>query len=232
LVPPPGDEIPKILIQALSLRGPETGYYGDKGDRVANYDIQTLTSDRIVETSAILARAFVDNPLHLRVFGGADGRELLQSKNMFQAILTHLPGSTEVVTRDGAVVGAARWVCFPLCRPTFSQRFRLAPSTLFRMGPAGYRLRRWLATWGNSEPNLPHWHLGPVGVDPSEQGQGIGKVMMESFLGELDEAGMPAYLETDLLVNVGFYERFGFQVLQELPVLERPTWLMWRPLRG
>ena len=45
----------------------------------------------------------------------------------------------------------------------------------------------------------------------------------------LDGAGEVGYLETDKPDNVRFYERFGYEVVGEQPVLGVPNWFMRRP---
>ena len=53
-----------------------------------------------------------------------------------------------------------------------------------------------------------HWHLGPIGVHPLLQGRGIGKSLLRSFLEMSDEQELPAYLETDVDLNVSLHEKF------------------------
>jgi hypothetical protein len=55
---------------------------------------------------------------------------------------------------------------------------------------------------------------------------------MEVFCARVDAAGEVAYLETDKLVNVRFYERFGFEVIGEQEVLRVPNWFMRRAAKG
>jgi ribosomal protein S18 acetylase RimI-like enzyme len=57
---------------------------------------------------------------------------------------------------------------------------------------------------------------------------GIGSRMMEEFSRRMDAAGGLAYLETDKLQNVVFYERFGFETTDERMVLGIPNWFMRR----
>jgi hypothetical protein len=45
----------------------------------------------------------------------------------------------------------------------------------------------------------------------------------------MDKLGTTAYLETDKMANVRFYERFGFVTVQEGLVLGIPNWFMKRP---
>ena len=52
--------------------------------------------------------------------------------------------------------------------------------------------------------------------------------MLAACLSHTNESGAVSYLETDRLVNVAFYEGFGFQTVAELTVLGVPNWLMRR----
>jgi GNAT superfamily N-acetyltransferase len=61
------------------------------------------------------------------------------------------------------------------------------------------------------------------------RGLGIGSRLMEAFAERMDKVGEPAYLETDKPENVVFYERFGFEVVDEAVVLDTPNWFMRRP---
>lgn len=47
----------------------------------------------------------------------------------------------------------------------------------------------------------------------------------------MDEAGDFAYLETDKRENVPFYEKHGFKVVHDGPVLGLPNWYMSRQSR-
>ena len=58
-------------------------------------------------------------------------------------------------------------------------------------------------------------HLGPVGVLPTHQGRGVGSMLVERFCREVDACRAKAYLETDLDINVAFYEKFGFNLVSE-----------------
>ena len=56
---------------------------------------------------------------------------------------------------------------------------------------------------------VPHWYLSVLGVEPSQQGRGIGSTLLRDWLGQVDGDEMPAYLETDRRENVAFYARWG-----------------------
>ncbi|MFT4629831.1 MAG: ribosomal protein S18 acetylase RimI-like enzyme [Arenicella sp.] len=83
------------------------------------------------------------------------------------------------------------------------------------------------------KPKKPHFYLSAIGVRPSDQGKGIGGKLMQAGLTVVDQASMPAYLESSKEINVPFYQRFGFQVTEKLVPRKDapPLWLMWREAR-
>ena len=67
--------------------------------------------------------------------------------------------------------------------------------------------------WIESEiPDEPLWYLDQIGVEPARQGQGIGASLMQLGLERARADGLPAFLETAIAGNVGYYEGFGFRV--------------------
>jgi ribosomal protein S18 acetylase RimI-like enzyme len=82
-------------------------------------------------------------------------------------------------------------------------------------------------------PKEPHYYLFAIGAIQGCQGQGIGKKLMRAGLAKADKDGMPAYLESSKEVNVSFYRRFGFEVIEKTkpPKGCPPLWLMWRDAR-
>ncbi|MGH9205978.1 MAG: GNAT family N-acetyltransferase [Acidimicrobiales bacterium] len=77
----------------------------------------------------------------------------------------------------------------------------------------------------------PHWHVGPVGVEPGLQSMGIGKRVMEVLCNELDRRSGVGWLETDKPENVRFYAGLGFELVQEAPMLAAKFWFMRRDPR-
>ncbi len=74
----------------------------------------------------------------------------------------------------------------------------------------------------------PHWHVGPVGVEPGFQGMGLGRAAMKLLCDEFDEHHRRAWLETDKPENVRFYLGLGFEVAEEVPMLTSRFWFMRR----
>lgn len=72
-------------------------------------------------------------------------------------------------------------------------------------------------------PKEPHWYLPMIGVDPSQQGNGIGSKLMKHALVACDRDNLPAYLESSNPKNISLYERHGFEVIGEIQVGSSPT---------
>jgi len=69
----------------------------------------------------------------------------------------------------------------------------------------------------------PHWYLAVIGVDPAQQGQGLGAALLAHTLSVSDEQGLPAYLESSNPANISLYQRHGFEVLGEIRNGAAPT---------
>ena len=65
-------------------------------------------------------------------------------------------------------------------------------------------------------PTEPHWYLPMIGVDPSQQGSGIGSALMTEALKAVDRDGVIAYLESSNPKNLTLYQRHGFEVIGEI----------------
>jgi GNAT superfamily N-acetyltransferase len=60
-----------------------------------------------------------------------------------------------------------------------------------------------------------HWYLYELGVDPSVQGQGVGRTLLQPVLGQACQEGMVCYLDTYNEKNLPFYERNGFTIADQ-----------------
>jgi ribosomal protein S18 acetylase RimI-like enzyme len=74
------------------------------------------------------------------------------------------------------------------------------------------------------------WYLEVVAVHPSLQGRGLGKKVMRSVLDFVRNE--PVILECTRESNIGFYKTLGFQVVEEVELVEGNEavrlWLMLR----
>ena len=96
-----------------------------------------------------------------------------------------------------------------------------------------------LSRWGTVfraldalHPLDPQWYLALLGVEPEQQGRGLGSALLQRFVQQVDADEAPAYLETDRPENVAFYGQVGFDVVREVEVLGITVWCMQRPARA
>jgi GNAT superfamily N-acetyltransferase len=79
-----------------------------------------------------------------------------------------------------------------------------------------------------------HFFLSLLGTHPDHRGQGNGMGLLAANLAQIDELGMPAYLESSNRANDHRYERLGFVQVGEFaaPGGEPTVGCMWRDARG
>ena len=189
--------------------------------------IEKYDASRLEATVSMLADAFVTNPLHVSAFGPA---EIEQNRLFFRIGLQNMfTGHAYVALVDRQVRGYMHFNAPPYCLPPPEQIPAAAATILKPLGAAIPRVVVWFSTWCRLDPKEPHAHLGPIGVSPEAQGQGVGSALMSRYLEHLRHEGIAGYLETDRPENVKFYEKFGFAVKHEQEVIGAPTWYMWRP---
>jgi ribosomal protein S18 acetylase RimI-like enzyme len=179
----------------------------------------------------VLARASRDNPLNVAVIGSDDAsRRLRANAHGLRSLLpvAQAHGRVQALRADGALAAvliAAPPGAHPLPPASLAARLRC----LFGQGPRV--ARRWAEVFealAPLHPPEPHWYLGTLGVEPRQQGRGIGLSLLADWLAEVDREPSSAYLETDRPENVAFYERAGFTLLGETRIFSVPVWRMQR----
>jgi ribosomal protein S18 acetylase RimI-like enzyme len=196
-------------------------------------EVRDLRPGEVPEAVGVLARGMRDNPLHVAAYGEDPDRRLRCHARLMRGLFRAFAAQQPIcAVRDDTLVGVTGVAPVGTCQPTATQRIRLLPS-LLALGPrTAARVASWISTWARHDPDEPHVHLGPLAVDAHLQGQGIGSLIMDEHCRQLDGAGELGYLETDKRDNVRFYERFGFEVIGEEPVLGVPNWFMRREPRS
>jgi GNAT superfamily N-acetyltransferase len=191
-------------------------------------DVLPATPDDRERCTATIVAAFVNDPLMRWMFPDAD-----QYFAAFPQVIRHYGGTafdlgTAFRTDDSS--GCACW---------------LAPGQAIDEEALGGVLEaaveperlgvifEFMEQVGASHPEVDHWHLPGIGVDPSRQGTGLGSLLRTHTLAEVDRNGGVAYLESSSPLNVPLYERFGFEVTAEIQAGDSPTiWPMLRPARA
>jgi GNAT superfamily N-acetyltransferase len=79
-----------------------------------------------------------------------------------------------------------------------------------------------------------HFVLTLLGTADAHRGHGYGLDLLAQSLTVVDDADMPAYLEASNPINVGLYQRYGFELFGSftLPDGGPDVATMWRPRRS
>jgi len=181
--------------------------------------------------AAALTSAFHDDPVMLHMMPRAQGRE----KKMRALFVGETRRSLKVgavhTTDDGSVKGAAIWSAPGKWKLGGLELLGQVP-LLFSLGRDTPRSLALLSQVEKIHPKEPHWYLNILGTAREHQGKGVGSALIAPVLATCDEDGVPAYLESSKESNIAFYNRHGFDVIEELHVKGGPKlWPMWREPR-
>jgi GNAT superfamily N-acetyltransferase len=177
-----------------------------------------------------LARAFRDNPLHVAVLGPDPERRLRAN---LRSMTELVPLARRVgLALEARVADACAGVL--LAAPPHGYPFPPPPlATVLRSWLCqGPRVRsRWARVFHHLDerhPRIPHWYVAALGVDPPQQGRGLGRALIAALCARADADGVACYLETDRPENVPFYEAAGFETCAESECLRVRLWHMQR----
>lgn len=184
--------------------------------------------------AAALTSAFHDDPVMLHMMPRPNGREkkmralfLGETRRSLKVGAVHTTGAT---TAD-AVKGAAIWSAPGKWKLGGLELLGQVP-LLFSLGLDTPRSLALLSQVEKIHPKEPHWYLNILGTATRHQGKGVGSALIAPVLAKCDEEGVPAYLESSKESNIAFYNRHGFEVMDELQVKGGPKlWPMWREPR-
>jgi ribosomal protein S18 acetylase RimI-like enzyme len=76
---------------------------------------------------------------------------------------------------------------------------------------------------GASHPEVPHWYLPAIGVEPMFHGKGYGTALLARGLEVGDRAHVAAYLEATNPSSIPLYRRMGFEVVGEIQAGSSPA---------
>lgn len=196
---------------------------------VTTPQVRRATANDLDALAQVLCAAFEDDPVYVWIMRPDDYVQRLGAHFRHEAG-EYLDSAEVYVTEDGH--GAALWRQAPGAQPSpLPQLLRAVPELLRISGPR--RVSRLWTLIRKTEaryPKLPHRYLYVVGVQPEDQGGGLGSALIRAGLEACDRDGMPAYLESSKERNVPLYERHGFRVVERLELgRNAPSmWLMWR----
>jgi GNAT superfamily N-acetyltransferase len=169
--------------------------------------IARATPERVPELTALLGRAFADDPMLVWPFGVGKIEAITDFFRAFDERIAALGWLWEA----GAGLGVAAWI------PPGSDEVMMEIDRSMRPALSAAEARHgemweWIA--GNF-PDEPFWYLDHVAVDARHRRAGAGSALIQHGLSFADRDGVPAFLETGRPENVRYYERRGFRTISD-----------------
>ena len=194
-------------------------------------EIKQMRPTDIEEASEVLSHAMLSNPIHVAVYQGENEIERQQIQDAFLTMLRDRPEEVFMAKQGSQIIGVCRsYICRgDMVIPQEVQE--LLDTRDPKLSSIMDRNNYWEGIWARRDPLIRHSHLGPIGVLPKYQSLGVGTLLMERYCKLVDERKLPAYLETDRLTNVPFYRKFGFNLIEEIEILEVMNYFMWREIQ-
>jgi ribosomal protein S18 acetylase RimI-like enzyme len=199
---------------------------------------RALTDDDVPAAGAVLGRAFADSPNYTAIL------QHLGDARRPRAVERVMRGFTEAAVHhqraegvfDGDTLIAVSLTMAPGQYPIGLGAFARQAVGCVRAGPRALRnFLRADSYMQRHHPKAPHHYLFLLGVEPSRQGQGLGKQLLARLAAIADADALPCFLETDKEQNVRLYQGAGYVVIAEGMVPTRPAFKLWtmrRPARG
>jgi ribosomal protein S18 acetylase RimI-like enzyme len=184
--------------------------------------------------SEVLARAFYTDPVMSWMLPDDSARERALGRMFATMIRHHFLGTGGVEAAAGGRIGAAAlWSPPGQWKQSRLQEMLMMPGFIRAFGRKVARGQQVADLMKERHPGEPHWYLAVIGSDPAVRGTGFGQALMRSRLDRCDAEHAPAYLESSNPDNIGYYQRFGFEVTGEIALPEGgpSMWPMWRDPR-
>jgi ribosomal protein S18 acetylase RimI-like enzyme len=172
--------------------------------------------------AVVLARAFQDDPVYRfaipdpqRRAAALPGLMLTMTARMHAGMGPVDVVEAQVGTR-GHVVGVAAWDDPGRVAAGPWRSLRALPGLVRALGPRLTAFGELGGVLEHARPTDPHRYLFHLGTDPGWWGHGVGTALLTPRLADADARGETVHLETRP-ENVGYYRRFGFTVLGDIP---------------
>lgn len=165
------------------------------------------------QAAEVLAAALADDPGYTHLFP-VRARRVRELREVYRMTLADglRHGRVLVTKLDGQVTGVLA-LYPPSTYPMPLRRWLAQAGRVARIAVRTREHSAGIIRFGNlTSSGVPAdcWYVEAFGVRPDLQRAGRGTVLMRTFLGDIDAAGLPSYLETTKEENVGYYQMRGY----------------------
>lgn len=225
-----GEREPKNVTAACRATGsrspclmPSDGTVEPRGDARARplmlqvVEPEMLRSGDEGEAAAVLCASHAECPAFRFVFPDPERRR----KALFPFFVATIRDAIRFRTAHcihahGRMLAIAVWLPPGALSWSAHRKLRATPVLLRVFAAYPQSFRTFMSFGTNLErahPRERHWYLVALGVRPDAQRMGLGTRLLEPMLDLADSDAVPCYLESSNRANVGYYRRFGFEVI-------------------
>src|SRR5262245_5865249 len=177
-------------------------------------ETRRVTEADAEQVTDLFAHAFNQDPTWSWAFPDPDARfeQHLAWWGLYMS--SAVPYGWVWMTDDGGA--ASLWI--PPGKPELSDEDEAEVEPLLRryLGAHADDVMTLIDRFGSNHPTEePHFYLSLLGTHPDHRGGGKGMGLLAANLAQIDELGMPAYLESSNRANDHRYERLGFRQIGE-----------------
>ncbi len=199
-------------------------------------EIVVLSAEQAEAGAAALGQSHARYPAFTSVYPDDRRRSRAMAPFFYATVRDAIPFGCVYAAMEGeTVLGIAVWLP-PGAFPWSAGRKLRATWSFTRVwaaDPKGFKDFTRLGI--NAEIQHPrdrHWVLEALGIRPEAQRRGLGTRLMNPVLRKADSEGVYCYLETSDPANIAFYGRFGFEVVDQSPLVPGgpPNIVMKRPV--
>ncbi|MFX0002797.1 MAG: GNAT family N-acetyltransferase [Candidatus Hodarchaeota archaeon] len=191
------------------------------------HQVQRLREDQVEIASKVLAQAFQDDPLFVYLYPDPIKRKIGSVIHCEFLILTGILYMEGYITSND-IEGIALWRAYNIKDHKIEIESKEIKRRVRKVKKENFSDPLFVERYGiftevqsyfeNKYANFPHWELMIIGVDPIHQGKGYGSKLLRMKLVEIDKQNLSCYLHTENERNVGFYEHFGFELIDKKKV--------------
>ena len=193
--------------------------------------IELANSRDIPQLARLLAESLLEDPLQQWMFPDST-RRMATSEWMFRRLLKQkiAQGMVRIIRDDaGQVASAAVWTQPHPPPPSHWEHYAESLFMRWIHGKRIHEIRDGFTALAARHPRVPYWYLQALATASAQRGQGHAGLLLEEKIGECNASGTMIALETSNPTNLSYYQRFDFQIADELKLGNLfPVWLMCR----
>ncbi len=199
---------------------------------ISDAGLYIASSDDINRISEVAADSFENYPLHMWFCNEKYDKKTI--KTLFEASLKSMDENCIIYADSPEMNGFAVWCLgftgiktIPFLTHGGIKMFFHGGVSLIKklLDYEGFAMRI-----KGKYTNNADWYVYNISVASHAQRKGIGKKLMNPMIDFCDRNNKSAYLETNKAINVGIYERFGFELKEKCP-LPRSNFIHYAMMR-